>query len=60
MLNKELAMLGAQGQVTIIARNDSNPLYIYVFKYVHAVTSIKQSPVLKGEPFSCPVMENFI
>ena len=29
-------------------------------KPAHMVTSIKQSPVLKGSPFSCPVIENFI
>jgi hypothetical protein len=38
-------------------------LYVVVFivervKPDHAVTSIRQSPVLKWPPFSCPIIEN--
>ena len=32
----------------------------YTVKPAHTVTSIKQSPVLKGHHFSCPVIYNFI
>ena len=32
----------------------------YTVKHAHAVTSIKQSPVLKGHLFLYPVIENFI
>ena len=32
----------------------------YTVKHVHEVTSIEQSPILKGHPFFCPVIVNFI
>jgi hypothetical protein len=32
----------------------------HTVKPARAVTSIKQSPVLKGHIFSCPVVEHFI
>jgi hypothetical protein len=43
----------------------SELMYLYMImidtvKPPHEVTSIKQSPVLKGHLFSCPVIEHFI
>ena len=32
-------------------------MYDYTVKPAHVVTSIKQSAVLKGQLFSCPVIE---
>ena len=32
--------------------------FYYTVKPVHEVTSIKQSPVFKGHPFSNPIIEN--
>ena len=34
--------------------------FIHTVKLDHVVTSIDQSPVLKGHLFSCSVIENFI
>ena len=33
---------------------------LYTVKPVHAVTSVKQSPVLQRSQFSCPIIEHFI
>ena len=35
-------------------------LFLHTVKPAHAVTSIKESPVLKRHFFSCPVIENLI
>ena len=34
-------------------------IYYSRVKPVHVVISIKQPPMLKGHPFSCPVIEDF-
>ena len=41
-------------------RNYIYCIYMYTVKHAQAVTSIKQSPVLKGDFFSRSVIENFI
>jgi len=53
-----MQVLVEQNATTTDGRFCSN--YISTIKLVHVVTSIKQSPVLKGHLFSYPVIENFI